>query len=58
VFDSEGIQAKWEESSFGKRRLARLRRATLSDFERFQVMMHKKEAGLKLRQEMKKAAAK
>jgi large subunit ribosomal protein L14e len=49
VFDAEGIQAKWEESSFGKRRLARLRRATLTDFERFQVMMQKKQMGLKLR---------
>ena len=35
VFDSEGIQAKWEQTTFGKRQVARLRRAKLNDFERF-----------------------
>ena len=57
VFDSEGIQAKWEASEFGKKNVNRLRRAKLNDFERFQVMVHKKAVSLGVRQAMKKSKA-
>ena len=54
AFDSEGILAKWEATAFGKRQVARLRRAKLNDFERFQVMVHQKAISLGIRQELKK----
>jgi len=41
-FEKSGVQAKWEASSWAKRRAAVKARAGLSDFERFGVMIAKK----------------
>jgi len=41
-FEKSGVQAKWEASSWAKRRAAVKARSELSDFERFGVMIAKK----------------
>lgn len=40
--EKEGIVAKWENSSWAKRRAAMGKRRTLNDFQRFEVMLAKK----------------
>ena len=54
IFDSEGIQQKWEESTAGKRQFARLRRAELTDFDRFKLMVNKKKKSQLVKQELEK----
>ena len=36
------IVSKWESSAWAKKRAASAKRRTLTDFERFQVVVHKK----------------
>lgn len=53
-FKAGQISEKWSESGKGKQQVARLRRATLTDFERFQLMVSQKKKGLAVRQELNK----
>merc|ERR1719181_723836 len=47
-FKAEDIQAKFDGSSWGKKRAMKLRRAKLTDFERYQVkVLRKKRANIK-----------
>jgi large subunit ribosomal protein L14e len=39
---SEGVQAKWDSSSWAKKRNAFAARAATSDFERFEIMLARK----------------
>ena len=47
-FTDAGVQAKFDGSSWGKKRAMKLRRAKLTDFERYQVkVLRKKRASIK-----------
>ena len=47
-FTEDDIQAKFDGSSWGKKRAMKLRRAKLTDFERYQVkVLRKKKASIK-----------
>jgi len=43
VWEAEGVLAKWETSSWAKKLRARKLRAEMTDFDRFQVMLARKE---------------
>jgi large subunit ribosomal protein L14e len=55
--EEAGIVAKWEATSWAKNLAAADKRRTLSDFERFQVMIHKKSRRDKVRKVLKAARA-
>ncbi|KAH8811645.1 putative nascent polypeptide-associated complex subunit alpha [Xylogone sp. PMI_703] len=44
VWDKNGVEAKWAESSWAKKRAQRERRKALTDFERFKVLRLRKQA--------------
>ncbi|KAH8980424.1 60S ribosomal protein L14 [Lactarius akahatsu] len=48
---------KWESSAWAKKRAAAAKRRTLTDFERFQVLVHKKARRDKVRKVLKAAKA-
>mmetsp|Transcript_3622 Transcript_3622/g.6881 ORF Transcript_3622/g.6881 Transcript_3622/m.6881 type:complete len:136 (-) Transcript_3622:1495-1902(-) len=54
LMESEEIERKWAESSWGKKLAARKRRAEMTDFERFEVMLLKKARNSAINQEMEK----
>jgi large subunit ribosomal protein L14e len=58
AFHAEKIAEKWQETTDGKSIAAKLRRANLTDFERFQVLVAKKQKSLLVKQEVKKLAPK
>merc|ERR1711988_1372413 len=47
LWESEGVQAKWDGCSQAKKRKARLMRSKSTDFERFQIQLAKKERATK-----------
>ena len=47
VWESEGVQAKWAQTSQAKKRTARALRASTTDYERFQIMIARKERSAK-----------
>ena len=47
LWESEGVQAKWDECSQAKKRKAHSSRADMTDFERFQVQIAKTERNAK-----------
>lgn len=47
AFEEGGVMAKWEASPQAKKRTARGLRAATTDFERFQIMLAKKERSAK-----------
>ncbi|KAH9057974.1 60S ribosomal protein L14 [Lactarius deliciosus] len=49
--------SKWESSAWAKKRAAAAKRRTLTDFERFQVVVHKKARRDKVRKVLKAAKA-
>ncbi|KAI9460091.1 ribosomal protein L14-domain-containing protein [Russula earlei] len=55
--DKTGFVAKWESTAWAKKRAAAEKRRTLSDFERFQVMLHKTSRRDKVRKVLKAAKA-
>lgn len=57
-FQAAKIAEKWQETTLGKSIAAKLRRANLTDFERFQVLVAKKQKSLLVKQEVKKLAPK
>ena len=54
VFDAEEVIKKWNSSHAGTHITARLRRASLTDFERFKLMIAQKKKSLTLKKELKK----
>jgi len=55
--EKTGVVDKWESTAWAKKRAAAEKRRTLSDFERFQVMLHKKSRRDKVRKVLKAAKA-
>eukprot|EP00554_Chaetoceros_debilis_P007096 CAMPEP_0194076152 /NCGR_PEP_ID=MMETSP0149-20130528/3009_1 /TAXON_ID=122233 /ORGANISM="Chaetoceros debilis, Strain MM31A-1" /LENGTH=134 /DNA_ID=CAMNT_0038756815 /DNA_START=250 /DNA_END=654 /DNA_ORIENTATION=+ len=51
------IQAKWDATSWAKKLAAKRKRATLSDFDRFKVMVAKKQKSSIIAKKMKELAA-
>lgn len=45
AWEKEGIEKKWDDSTWAKKREQREKRRTLSDFERFKVMRLRKQVG-------------
>lgn len=43
VFEESGVQEKWAASSWAKKRAARENRRSTSDFQRFEIMLLKKQ---------------
>lgn len=58
AFETEKIAERWSQTTNGKSIAAKLRRANLTDFERFQVLVSKKQKSLAVKQEVKKLSAK
>jgi large subunit ribosomal protein L14e len=54
VFDESEIVKKWNASHAGQHVAARLRRAALTDIERFKLMLAQKKKSLVVRKELKK----
>ncbi|CAG8977223.1 hypothetical protein HYALB_00007919 [Hymenoscyphus albidus] len=52
-----GIEAKWQESVWAKKRVQKERRRALTDFERFKVMRLKKQARFEVRKSLAKVKA-
>jgi len=53
LWEEEGTMAKWEASSWAKKRKAHALKATATDFDRFQVMVARKERAAKRAAAMK-----
>ena len=49
------VVTKWESSSWARKRAATAKRRTLTDFERFEVLLHKKARRDKVRKVLKAA---
>ncbi|MCJ1481101.1 hypothetical protein MMC06_001257 [Schaereria dolodes] len=51
AWEKEGIEEKWDQSAWAKKRIQKERRAALTDFERFKVMRLRKQVGCSALQE-------
>lgn len=58
IFAENEIIKKWEASTAGRSEASKLRRANLTDLERFQLLVSQKKKSLLVRQEVKKLKAK
>ncbi|KAH8684550.1 ribosomal protein L14-domain-containing protein [Tricladium varicosporioides] len=54
AWDKAGIEAKWQESAWAKKRSQKERRRALTDFERFKVMRLRKQARFEVRKSLAK----
>jgi len=54
AWEKAGIEAKWQESTWAKKRAQKERRAALTDFERFKVMRLRKQARFEVRKSLAK----
>jgi len=54
IFDAEDIVKKWNSTPAGQHQATKLRRANLTDFERFKLMVAQKKKSLVLKRELKK----
>jgi large subunit ribosomal protein L14e len=54
AFETEKIAERWAETSTGKTQASRLRKAGLTDFERFKLMVTQQKKSLLIRQELRK----
>ena len=54
AWDQAGIEAKWQESAWAKKRAQKERRRALTDFERFKVMRLRKQARFEIRKSFAK----
>ncbi|OEH76758.1 60S ribosomal protein L14 [Cyclospora cayetanensis] len=54
ALEKDDVIAKFNESSWGKKRLAKQRRASLTDFERFKVMVARKQRSQAIRSKLQK----
>mmetsp|Transcript_964 Transcript_964/g.956 ORF Transcript_964/g.956 Transcript_964/m.956 type:complete len:135 (+) Transcript_964:38-442(+) len=58
IFNDSNILSKWQESTHGKQIASRLRRAELTDFDRFKLMVNQKKKSALVRKELKTLKAK
>jgi len=56
-WEKAGIEAKWQESAWAKKRSQKERRRALTDFERFKVMRLRKQARFEVRKSLAKVKA-
>lgn len=56
-WEKAGIDAKWQESAWAKKRAQKERRRALTDFERFKVMRLRKQARFEVRRSLAKVKA-
>lgn len=56
-WEKAGIEAKWQESAWAKKRAQKERRKALTDFERFKVMRLRKQARFEVRKSFAKVKA-
>jgi large subunit ribosomal protein L14e len=56
-WEKAGIEAKWQESAWAKKRSQKERRRQLTDFERFKVMRLRKQARFEVRKSLAKVKA-
>jgi large subunit ribosomal protein L14e len=56
-WEKAGIEAKWQESAWAKKRAQKERRRALTDFERFKVMKLRKQARFEVRKSLAKVKA-
>lgn len=57
AWEKSGIEAKWNESAWAKKREQKERRRALTDFERFKVMRLRKSARFEVRKSLAKVKA-
>jgi len=57
AWTEEGIMEKWETSSWAKKLASKKKRASLSDFDRFKVMVARKQKSSIISKKMKELAA-
>jgi large subunit ribosomal protein L14e len=57
LIEQEGIVEKWDKSAWAQKRLMREKRRSLNDFDRFKVMLAKKQRRDVVRKAVKKASA-
>ncbi|TVY47224.1 60S ribosomal protein [Lachnellula occidentalis] len=56
-WEKAGIEAKWQESAWAKKRSQKEKRRALTDFERFKVMRLKKQANFQVKTSLAKLKA-
>ena len=54
AWEKAGIEAKWQESTWAKKRAQKERRRALTDFERFKVLRLRKQARFEVRKSLAK----
>ncbi|KAH7409489.1 60S ribosomal protein L14 [Cadophora sp. MPI-SDFR-AT-0126] len=57
LWEKAGIEAKWQESAWAKKRSQKERRKALTDFERFKVMRLRKQLRFEVRKSLAKVKA-
>ena len=57
AWEKAGIESKWQESSWAKKRQQRERRRALTDFERFKVLRLRKQSRFEVRKSLAKVKA-
>jgi large subunit ribosomal protein L14e len=57
AWEKAGIEEKWQESAWAKKRAQKERRRALTDFERFKVMRLRKQARFEVRKSLAKVTA-
>ena len=57
AWEKAGIEAKWQESAWAKKRAQKERRRALTDFERFKVLRLRKQARFEVRKSLAKVKA-
>ena len=57
LWEKAGIESKWQESTWAKKRAQKERRRALTDFERFKVMKLRKQSRFEVRKAMAKVKA-
>ena len=57
LWEKAGIDAKWQESAWAKKRAQKERRRALTDFERFKVLRLRKQARFEVRKSLAKVKA-
>jgi large subunit ribosomal protein L14e len=56
-WEKAGIEKKWQESAWAKKRAQKERRRALTDFERFKVLRLRKQARFEVRKSLAKVKA-
>jgi large subunit ribosomal protein L14e len=57
AWEKAGVEAKWQESTWAKKRAQKERRRALTDFERFKVLRLRKQARFEVRKSLAKVKA-